>query len=559
MNAPLLTTGRFAFTLFTLLEGLEKLPAGPTGDAKVDRGQVVAHGASTVRLDRLFDIFFESYWTRHAGLTEVALTGRLMGRAQIEIWRRDSLSGLEEAVVSIQMEGNGQAFAASVTLHLACDEEHASCLFAKLHLAEGSVLSELRWCAAVPPVRDVRLTGIICTFNREEMLAGNLAQFAAEVAFLHRLIVVNQGDPGIADRMTVLDKSSTPIMFVDQPNLGGAGGFTRGIVEGLDDPEATHFLLMDDDIDAQPALLARIVAVLAYAAERHCVGGAMLDIQEPGRLFTCGDQMHPTRPTIINIAPDKDDDDIATNAGRDFVARQHRVDFNGWWCFAFPVAAVRRCGLPLPLFIRGDDVEFGLRLTHAGFSTLPWPGIAVWHAPFYLKARAWQAFYDRRNMLFLNALHRLYPRRREVRSAWGSFRNALKVRDYARADAVIAGVQAFNGGVVQLEHWSGANHDALVKRAAQHHVRFGWVRVASLWLRAVSSLIRLRLQPRPDPRTVLRLTTTDFWRVYLPAKTANASSSCNKGFANCPDDGIAPSLSVKTKSVNSCDPNIPKS
>ena len=42
------------------------------------------------------------------------------------------------------------------------------------------------------------------------------------------------------------------------------------------------------------------------------------------------------------------------------------VHYNGWWFFAFPLAAVDRVGLPLPLFIRGDDVEYGLRLLGPG-------------------------------------------------------------------------------------------------------------------------------------------------------------------------------------------------
>jgi len=549
------STGSFDFPLFKLLQGLDKLPGVPADGVTFANGQVVARDAATFRLDRLFDIFFESYWTRHAGLSQVALTGKLTGRARIEIWRRDALNGREGLLVSVEVEGRGEeVIAVPVLLRPPGEEGDASCLVATLHMGEGSVLRELHWCAAAPPVREVRIAGVICTFNREDMLAANLARFVKEARFLHRLIVINQGTPGIKNRIMRAHGSSTPILFVDQSNLGGAGGFTRGIVEGLDDPDVTHFLLMDDDIDAQPALLERIVAVLGYVGERHCIGGAMLNIDDPAKLFTCGDRMHPSRPAIVNVAPEPGDDDVTTDAGRDFVARQHRPDFNGWWCFAFPVAAVRQCGLPLPLFIRGDDVEFGLRLTRAGFFTLGWPGVAVWHMPFQLKAQPWQAFYDRRNMLFLNAAHRLYSRRREARSAWGSFCNALKVRDYARAEAVVEGIQAFNRGPAELQSWSSDDHAALLRRTADHSRRFRWASTVALWARAAVVVAALRWGRRIEPQAVLRFAEADFWRTYLPPSRTNQAPLHNKGFASPPDDGIAHSLNVKPMGMNSCDP-----
>ena len=41
--------------------------------------------------------------------------------------------------------------------------------------------------------------------------------------------------------------------------------------------------------------------------------------------------------------------------------------------------------MPLPCFIRADDVEFGLRLHRDGVVTVPRPGVGICHEPFYLK------------------------------------------------------------------------------------------------------------------------------------------------------------------------------
>lgn len=545
------STGRFAFPLFALLHGLEQLSYGTTSDATLASGTVRAKSTTTLRLDRLFDTFPESYWRRYTSLTEIAFTATLTGWARIEIRRRNALTGEEQILAEVDCEGQAQPIAIPIALQQPCSEEDASYLIAVLHLAASAQLNNLRWSTATAPAREIRIAGAICTFNQEAMLADNLAQISAAPAFLHRLFVINQGPPGLADRIAPTVGSQTPITFIDQPNFGGAGGFTRGIIESLDDPRVTHILLMDDDIRAQPSLLARIATILAYVGERHCIGGAMLDIHTPTRLFTCGDRINPDRPAIINIAPPEGYDDVTTDAGRDFVALNHKPDFNGWWCFAFPVEAVRKCGLPLPLFIRGDDVEFGFRLSRAGFPTIGWPGVAVWHLPFQPKVQPWQAFYDRRNMLFLNEAHGLFSRRRLARSAWGSFTNAIGGRDYARARAIVEGVEAFNKGPSHLVSWSGEDHSALVRRMARDH---SWRSIIVRSARALSAIVTLRWRRRSNPDAINRLSSMGFWRGYLSISSPRNAPSHDKGFASHPDDGIAPSQQIQATSVKSCDP-----
>ena len=544
------STGRFAFPLFALLDGLEQLSYETTSDVIMASGAVRAGSAKALRLDRLFDIFPESYWCRYTSLTEIAFTATLTGTARIEIRRRNALTGGEQVLTEVDCEGQAQPIAIPIALQQPGGNGDASYLIAVLHLAAGAQLHDLRWSTARAPAREVRIAGVICTFNQETMLANNLAQISAAPAFLHRLFVVNQGAPGLGDRIAPGDGPQSPITFIDQPNFGGAGGFTRGIIESMDDRQITHILLMDDDIKAEPSLLARIATILAYVGERHCVGGAMLDIHAPTRLFTCGDRINLDRPAIINIAPPDGCDDVTTDAGRDFVALDHKPDFNGWWCFAFPIEAVRQCGLPLPLFIRGDDVEFGFRLSRAGFPTIGWPGVAVWHLPFQLKVQPWQAFYDRRNMLFLNEAHGLFSRRRLTRSAWGSFTKAIKSRDHARARAIVEGIEAFNKGAPRLASWSGKDHSALLQRMLRSH---GWRNVIALCVRALSAIATLRWCRRFDPDAINRLSGAGFWRDYLSISSPRNAPSHDKGFASHPDDGIAHSQQNQATSAKSCD------
>ena len=41
--------------------------------------------------------------------------------------------------------------------------------------------------------------------------------------------------------------------------------------------------------------------------------------------------------------------------------RRVDVDYNGWWMCLIPTAVIKEIGLSLPLFLKWDDAEYGLR------------------------------------------------------------------------------------------------------------------------------------------------------------------------------------------------------
>ncbi|MEJ2459358.1 MAG: glycosyltransferase [Novosphingobium sp.] len=214
-----------------------------------------------------------------------------------------------------------------------------------------------------------------------------------------------------------------------------------------------------------PDLLERAGAVFAYADAQVCLGGAMFDFHARSRLFSAGDILLPDSFGIAHIVPEEGCD-IRQMAGVDFLAQVHHPDFNGWWCFAFPVDALEKAGLPMPCFIRGDDVEYGYRLKRAGWPTLGWPGLAVWHMPFEAKTAAWHSFYDRRNALFANALHRRVGLRAALGKLIGGFVLHLLRYDYGRVKAMTQGIAGFNRGPGAMERWSHHDHAALIAAVA---------------------------------------------------------------------------------------------
>ena len=87
--------------------------------------------------------------------------------------------------------------------------------------------------------------------------------------------------------------------------------------------------------------------------------------------------------------------------------RRIDVDYNAWWMCLIPRAVAEELGLPLPLFIKWDDAEYGLRARSRGYRTATVPGIAIWHMSFLEKddTSDWQAYFHYRNRFVAAALH----------------------------------------------------------------------------------------------------------------------------------------------------------
>lgn len=411
------------------------------------------------RYDGLFDIFPESYWSRFTELREVALRCRLQGPARLRLIRRAvGGSGSETLLCDIACT-DGEAI---LSTPLAAADTNESLLLLEVAPSgeHPAPLLSAAWESLQAPLRAPRIGLTITTFNREPFLAANLTRLHGRMAG-GRTIIVNHGAPGLEARLRDRLPPLSEIRWIDQENSGGAGGFTRGMMEHRADSAITHVLLMDDDIDLPDDLVERTTAILSYSRPGICLGGAMFDYHHRNRLFSAGDILLPGSFGIGHVAP-PEGCDIATPEGVDFLARVHHPDFNGWWCFAFPIEVLDRAGLPMPCFIRGDDVEFGYRLKKVGFPTLGWPGLAVWHMPFAEKAAPWHMFYDRRNSLFANARHHRVGRLAVIRKLMGGFIHQLLRYDYDRVRAMTMGIAAFNAGAAAMARWTHHDHAELI-------------------------------------------------------------------------------------------------
>ena len=237
-------------------------------------------------------------------------------------------------------------------------------------------------------------------------------------------------------------------MVVEQGNYGGTGGFTRSILEAQGIDGATHMLLMDDDAVTEPESVFRAAAFQALAKEDIGVGGQMLDMLRPMEVYESGALLDPASlgvTTPIHRLHAVPQDSLAK-----FLEVSY-IHYNAWWFFAFPLRLVEKVGLPLPVFIRGDDVEFGYRLHSAGITTTTVPGLGIWHEPFYLKRGSWQAYYDLRNMLVITSLHSPLPAKHLARTFLRRVIMQLLSLNYSEADILVEAADDYLKGPAYLE------------------------------------------------------------------------------------------------------------
>lgn len=235
---------------------------------------------------------------------------------------------------------------------------------------------------------------VICTFQREEYVKNTIAKlmdFADDKEWLS-VVVVDNG-------RTLEKVDSNKLKIIHNPNYGGSGGFTRGIIENLENDNNDYVLLMDDDIDIDTTALERTYSLLSALKDEYkesFLAGAMLNIDEPYMQYE-----NTAYWNKIRLAGLGKNYDLSKKASliNNINIGDYVNHYAAWWYCCIPVCRIKKIGLPLPFFIKGDDIEYSIRNDR---KIIFMNGIAVWHEPFAKKMAPWINYFSDRNMLILN-------------------------------------------------------------------------------------------------------------------------------------------------------------
>jgi galactofuranosylgalactofuranosylrhamnosyl-N-acetylglucosaminyl-diphospho-decaprenol beta-1,5/1,6-galactofuranosyltransferase len=175
-----------------------------------------------------------------------------------------------------------------------------------------------------------------------------------------------------------------------------------------------YVLLLDDDVMVEPEGIVRGVVFADLCRTPTIVGGHMFSMYARSLLHAYAENVQRWRFWWGPVSSSEHDHDLGAHNLRStpWLHRRFDVDYNGWWMCLIPRAALERIGLSLPLFIKWDDAEYGLRAQAADIATVSLPGMAVWHVPWTDKDDGidWQAYHHARNRVVAALLHSPYPR-----------------------------------------------------------------------------------------------------------------------------------------------------
>jgi galactofuranosylgalactofuranosylrhamnosyl-N-acetylglucosaminyl-diphospho-decaprenol beta-1,5/1,6-galactofuranosyltransferase len=375
---------------------------------------------SEVSFATYFNAFPASYWRRWSTVESVVLRIELTGSARVDVYRSKA-TGARITVGGAPVTSGDSNEPASLEFEIGLDAfEDGGWIWFDITTESKTTVHSAGWYAPMPAPGRAKVAVGIPTFNRPADCVNALAALTSDPlvdAAIGAVIVSDQGakkavvHPGFAAAAAPLGNR---LSIHNQPNLGGSGGYSRVMYEALKNTDCEQILFMDDDIRIEPDSVLRALAMNRFAKVPTLVGGQMLNLQEPSHLHVMGEMVDQENFMWTNAINTEYDHNFAKYRLADedeprskLLHRRIDVDYNGWWMCMIPRQVAEELGQPLPLFIKWDDADYGLRAGEHGYPTVTLPGAAIWHMAWSDKDDAidWQAYFHLRNRLVVAAMH----------------------------------------------------------------------------------------------------------------------------------------------------------
>lgn len=398
-------------------------------------------------------------WKQYAGVDAVCLNLVLDGSGLVRIVGVElgAVDPVQIKQVPFSSDNESVSLAISVCL------ENFDLIGFSISSEESTTATLINGCytAAVDEgeVNRVDLALSTTTFKNERYIIPNIELvkegISKEDGPIHdhfHMFVVDNGQT--LDSVSLSDELVT---VLPNPNTGGSGGFARGMMVATDTPgQFTHIILMDDDVSIMPESLIRTFNLLSLAKGKYkdaFINGAMLSMEDPTRQFEDVSYV-ATTGAYRRVKEDLDVGKLADILENERTTVEVDQAYGAWWYSCIPVKAIEKNGLPMPFFIRCDDVEFGMR-NKPVYMTMNC--ICVWHASFEGRFRASVDCYQYfRNFFAMIALDDCADEKMFVLRIQRGVRQNLRDMDYQAAEFILDGFEDYLRGPEYLQKLDGA-------------------------------------------------------------------------------------------------------
>lgn len=386
-------------------EKIKELYYKCSGSVKETQGTLLLQKGATLSFGTYFNSFSLEKWRKYTNTNQYGIIWKGSGKVKISLQHSYIQQGqaitktITEQEVFLQEEPvleipnhltQGICYPVLEALEEQVTLENAG--------YEGQCMEKVR--------EDVFLALDICTFKREPYVERNIKELSQCILdnpksplYGRTQVFISDNGCSLGQRLAEVSK----VKVMPNENVGGVGGFTRGMVEAMKDEKFTHILIMDDDAVIEPSAIVKTYTFLTTLKEEYkeyTIGGGLLRENTPWIQYESGAVWKRGK-----IKAGKHHFDLTKLECILENEIEEEIEYAGWWFSCIPVSQIKTYGLPLPLFIHRDDIEYGIRTGRGRFIFLN--GVAVWHEAFENKMPGATEYYDWRNLAIVNCIH--YP------------------------------------------------------------------------------------------------------------------------------------------------------
>lgn len=236
----------------------------------------------------------------------------------------------------------------------------------------------------------MKICAVVVTYNRLDLLKGTIDKLLNQSRKLDELIIIdNKCTDGTSEYLKTLGDKITPIFL--EENLGGAGGFNKGIKVAYENGH-DYIWIMDDDTFATETALENML-------NKFDIVGNKFGFMCSNVLFKDNKACVMNVPTVESVWNDYLPEGLVRVKNASFVS------------IMFPREVVKEVGLPIKdFFIWGDDTEYTLRISAKYPSYMSMDSIVHHHMKENVgvdiisgdTARVSRYFYEFRNKFYMH-------------------------------------------------------------------------------------------------------------------------------------------------------------
>ena len=423
-----------------------------------ENAEVVLTKNGVLSLNTYFNSFYEKFYAKYTELSYLYYLLKLEGDFQVSLYREFSDRENRELIHTQRFENCQLSEPVKILLPDSWRSEEAGRVYLEITcLSERGLFTRGFIATEQPKIREVSLGIITCTFKKEAYVKNTVNYILKDDFLQDKKFKVFVIDNGRTLKQEEFDDRK--VQLIPNKNVGGAGGFTRGLIQALQEDVYTHFLFMDDDIELESESIYRLFSLYEYASHDLAISGSMLDLYKKHILYEAGavcvkrlDRWGNFRYNPFVTVALKHRLDLSEPKNTNLLLLEDNLDYGAFWFFSFSREVIEKMGLPLPFFIRGDDIEFGLRIKEQVNGVITaFPGIAVWHEPFYAKHLVWGVYYDIRNRLIAHSIRGALTYIDAVKLITKDILYKLFVFDYNSAAMVVKGFEDYIKGPLVIK------------------------------------------------------------------------------------------------------------